>query len=211
MVCGSCHSNVIGDSHESTGSHVSSYSTRLAGFWTDSVRSYRSSRRNRAQHIVLSLPTEAGAAFYNAAQAKKAGHLARLFLWCAEHVRQLGGESPLLILMASSFSTTLSSLNTVFSVKYDFDTLTWPHSILRFGPTLLKAVYRVLRFGLSRPRGGRVDRRAKVELFEQIRREYEHGGGTIRGISKKLGIHRRMVREAVLSAVPVERKTPVRV
>jgi transposase len=49
-----------------------------------------------------------------------------------------------------------------------------------------------------------------VELFEQIRREYEHGGGTIRGIAKKLGIHRRMVREAVLSAVPAERKTPVR-
>jgi hypothetical protein len=55
-----------------------------------------------------------------------------------------------------------------------------------------------------------VDRRAKVELFEQIRREYEHGGGTIRGIAKKLGIHRRMVREAVLRAVPLERKTPVR-
>jgi hypothetical protein len=55
-----------------------------------------------------------------------------------------------------------------------------------------------------------VDRRAKVELFEQIRREYEHGGGTIRGIAKKLGIHRRMVREAVFSAVPMERKTPVR-
>jgi transposase len=49
-----------------------------------------------------------------------------------------------------------------------------------------------------------------VELFEHIRREYEHGGGTIRGIAKKLGIHRRMVREAVLSAVPAERKTPKR-
>ena len=49
-----------------------------------------------------------------------------------------------------------------------------------------------------------------MELFEQIRREYEHGGGTIRGIAKKLGIHRRMVREAVLSAIPLERKTPVR-
>ena len=47
-----------------------------------------------------------------------------------------------------------------------------------------------------------MDRRAKVELYEQIRREYEHGGGTIRGIAKKLGIHRRMVREAVVSAVP---------
>jgi hypothetical protein len=31
-----------------------------------------------------------------------------------------------------------------------------------------------------------------VELFEQIRREYEHGGGTIRGIAKKLGIRRRL-------------------
>ena len=49
-----------------------------------------------------------------------------------------------------------------------------------------------------------------MELFEQIRLEYEHGGETIRGIARKLGIHRRMVREAVLSAVPVERKTPVR-
>jgi len=55
-----------------------------------------------------------------------------------------------------------------------------------------------------------VGRRAKVELYEQIRREYEHGGGTIRGIAKKLGIHRRMVGEAVLSAVPVKRKTPER-
>ena len=49
-----------------------------------------------------------------------------------------------------------------------------------------------------------------MELFEQIRREYEHGGGTIRGIARKFGIHRRMVREAVCSAVPAERKTPVR-
>ena len=55
-----------------------------------------------------------------------------------------------------------------------------------------------------------MDRRTKVELFEQIRREYEHGGGTIRGIAQKLGIHRRMVREAVHSAVPAERKRPVR-
>ena len=52
-----------------------------------------------------------------------------------------------------------------------------------------------------------------MELFEQIRREYEHGGETIetiRGIARKFGIHRRLVREAVLSAVPAERKTPVR-
>ena len=55
-----------------------------------------------------------------------------------------------------------------------------------------------------------MDRRTKVELFEQIRREYEHGGETIRGIARKFGIHRRMVREAILSAVPADRKTPVR-
>jgi len=26
-----------------------------------------------------------------------------------------------------------------------------------------------------------------VELYEQIRREYEHGAGTVRGVSRKLG------------------------
>jgi transposase len=49
-----------------------------------------------------------------------------------------------------------------------------------------------------------------VELFEQIRREYEHGVGTIKGVARKLGIHRRMVREAIAKAVPTARKTPVR-
>lgn len=51
-----------------------------------------------------------------------------------------------------------------------------------------------------------MDWRAKVELFEQIRREYEFGAGTIRGVARKLGVHRRMVREAVHSAVPARRK-----
>jgi RHS repeat-associated protein len=36
-----------------------------------------------------------------------------------------------------------------------------------------------------------------VELFEQIRREYEFGVGTIAGVAKKLKVHRRMVREAI--------------
>jgi transposase len=45
-----------------------------------------------------------------------------------------------------------------------------------------------------------------VELFEQIRREYEFGVGTIAGVAKKLKIHRRMVREAIGSALPVPRK-----
>jgi hypothetical protein len=49
-----------------------------------------------------------------------------------------------------------------------------------------------------------------VELFETIRREYEHGGGSIRGIAKKLGIHRRMVREAMADANPRERKIGLR-
>ena len=47
-----------------------------------------------------------------------------------------------------------------------------------------------------------MDWRAKVELYEQIRREYEFGAGTIIGIARKLGVHRRMVREAVRSATP---------
>jgi transposase len=45
-----------------------------------------------------------------------------------------------------------------------------------------------------------------VELFEQIRREYEFGIGTIAGVAKKLGVHRRMVREAIGSALPKPRK-----
>jgi transposase len=45
-----------------------------------------------------------------------------------------------------------------------------------------------------------------VELFEQIRREYEFGVGTVTGVAKKLGVHRRMVREAIGSALPKPRK-----
>ncbi len=45
-----------------------------------------------------------------------------------------------------------------------------------------------------------------MELFEQIRREYEFGAGTIAGVAKKLKVHRRMVREAIGSAVPPPRK-----
>jgi transposase len=51
-----------------------------------------------------------------------------------------------------------------------------------------------------------LDWRAKVELFEQIRREYEFGTGTIQGVARKLGVHRRMVREAIRNAVPTRRK-----
>jgi transposase len=51
-----------------------------------------------------------------------------------------------------------------------------------------------------------MERRAKVELFEQIRREYEFGIGTVRGVAHKLGVHRRMVRQALANAEPPERK-----
>jgi transposase len=49
-----------------------------------------------------------------------------------------------------------------------------------------------------------------VELFEQIRREYAYGAGTIQGVANKLGVHRRMVREALADAVPRERKVTLR-
>jgi transposase len=55
-----------------------------------------------------------------------------------------------------------------------------------------------------------MDRRRKVELFEQIRREFTHGVGTIQGTAKKLKVHRRTVRQALASAIPPERKQPVR-
>jgi transposase len=51
-----------------------------------------------------------------------------------------------------------------------------------------------------------LDWRAKVELFEEIRREYEFGVGTIKGVARKLNVHRRMVREAIGNAVPARRK-----
>lgn len=49
-----------------------------------------------------------------------------------------------------------------------------------------------------------------MELFEQLRREYEHGVGTIKGVARKFGVHRRMVREAIVNAIPPPRKIPER-
>jgi hypothetical protein len=56
-------------------------------------------------------------------------------------------------------------------------------------------------------------KRATVELFEEIRREYEHGVGTVKGVARKFGVHRRLVREALADAIPklkreVKRPTP---
>ena len=50
-----------------------------------------------------------------------------------------------------------------------------------------------------------------MELYEEIRREYEHGAGTVRAVARKFGVHRREVRKALKSALPPERKVPERV
>ena len=54
-----------------------------------------------------------------------------------------------------------------------------------------------------------MDRRVKLELFEQIRLGHA-AGETIQGLAEKYGIHRRMVRQAISSAVPPGRKKGVR-
>jgi transposase len=50
-----------------------------------------------------------------------------------------------------------------------------------------------------------MDRRGKVELYEQLRLGYA-AGETIKSLAKKHGIHRRMVRQAIFSAIPPDRK-----
>lgn len=47
-----------------------------------------------------------------------------------------------------------------------------------------------------------------MELFEAMRREYEFGIGTIQGVARKFGVHRRLVREALNGPIPAE-KSPM--
>ena len=56
----------------------------------------------------------------------------------------------------------------------------------------------------------RGDWRAKVDLFEQLRREHEFGIGTIAGVAAKFGVHRRVVRQALVNAVPAKHHYPER-
>jgi transposase len=42
-----------------------------------------------------------------------------------------------------------------------------------------------------------------VDLFEEIRREYEFGVASISGVARKFGVHRRMVREAIERSIPM--------
>lgn len=56
-----------------------------------------------------------------------------------------------------------------------------------------------------------MDWKAKVELFEQLRREHEFGIGTVAGVAAKFGVHRRMVRQALAGALPPVHRYPARV
>jgi hypothetical protein len=49
-----------------------------------------------------------------------------------------------------------------------------------------------------------------VELFEELRREYEFGVGSIAGVARKFGVHRRLVREALVGAIPQQRLAKAR-
>jgi transposase len=50
--------------------------------------------------------------------------------------------------------------------------------------------------------------RSRVELFEQIRRDRDREGLSIRALAERHGVHRRTVRQALASPLPPERKRP---
>ena len=55
-----------------------------------------------------------------------------------------------------------------------------------------------------------MDWRAKLDLFEQLRREHEFGVGTVAGVAAKFGVHRRLVRQALAGALPPQHNYPLR-
>jgi hypothetical protein len=50
--------------------------------------------------------------------------------------------------------------------------------------------------------------KTKVELFAAIRRDARTEGMGIRALARKYGVHRRIVRQALISAWPAPRKKP---
>jgi transposase len=49
-----------------------------------------------------------------------------------------------------------------------------------------------------------------MQLYKRLRRQYEHGIGTISGVAQKYKVHRRTVRAALKNAVPPRRKVTPR-
>jgi transposase len=50
---------------------------------------------------------------------------------------------------------------------------------------------------------------SRVELFEQIRKDRDREGLSIRALAERHGVHRRAVRAALLSPLPVAKRSPV--
>jgi len=50
---------------------------------------------------------------------------------------------------------------------------------------------------------------SRVGLFEKIWRDREFDGLSMQGLARRYGVHRRTVCQALVSAVPLERKRPV--
>ena len=49
---------------------------------------------------------------------------------------------------------------------------------------------------------------SRVELFEQIRRDRDRDGLSIRALAERHGVHRRAVRQALASPVPPVKRSP---
>jgi len=49
---------------------------------------------------------------------------------------------------------------------------------------------------------------SRVELFEQIRRDRDRDGLSIRALAARYGVHRRAVRQALESSVPPAKRRP---
>jgi transcriptional regulator with XRE-family HTH domain len=49
---------------------------------------------------------------------------------------------------------------------------------------------------------------SRVELFEQIRRDRDREGLSIRALARRYGVHRRAVRQALASPLPLAKRPP---